>query len=446
MTNEDKSNAPIVEVDGREETAVGNYFVSNYPPFSFWSDAHLPGARGRLAQAPAAETPFGLYVHIPFCRKRCDFCYFRVYTGRDAKHVDRYVDAVLKEAAMYTEQPSVGGRAPEFVYFGGGTPSFLSPDQMRRLFDGLRSHWSWDSVREVTFEAEPGTLDREKIETLRELGVTRISLGVENFDAGILELNNRAHRAKEIDVAYEACRAVGFEQVNIDLIAGMVGETEANWQRCIERTREMAPDSVTIYQMEFPFNTTISRRMKDDGETVAPVADWATKRRWVADAFAALEEDGYVVGSAYTAKKPDAEFLYRDGLWFGADLLGLGVASFSHIGGWHIQNDHDLDPYCETVEAGELPLHRALPLSEDEKLIRQFVLQLKLGRVSLAYFQRRYGVDVRERFAAGLAKHQAAGHLGFDGDDIVIPRESLLVIDLLLQEFFNEEHKGARYE
>lgn len=445
MTNDNSRNTPILQVGDREETAVGNYFVANYPPFSFWKEEHLPGARDLLANPPAVAAPFGLYVHIPFCRKRCDFCYFRVYTGREAKHVERYVDAVIAEARMYADLPFVAGRDPEFVYFGGGTPSFLSPEQLERLFAGLQEHLPWTAAREVTFECEPGTLDTDKIRTLKDLGVTRLSLGVENFDPDILELNNRAHRAKEIDVAYGAARAAGFDQINIDLIAGMVGETEANWQDCIRRTIDMAPDSVTIYQMEFPHNTTISRRMKDDGEEIAPVADWKTKRRWVGDAFSALEAEGYVIGSAYTAKKPEAEFRYRDGLWFGADLLGLGVASFSHLGGWHVQNEHHLDPYCDTIESGELPLHRALPLSDDERLIRQFVLQMKLGRVSTAYFRDTYGVDVKERFAAGLARHAQAGHVEFDGDDIVIPRESLLAVDLLLEEFFNPEHRGARY-
>ena len=303
----------------------------------------------------------------------------------------------------------------------------------------------WTAAREVTFECEPGTLDVEKIRVLKDLGVTRLSLGVENFDPGILEVNNRAHRAKEIDVAYAAARDAGFDQINIDLISGMVGESDANWSDCIDKTIAMAPDSVTIYQMEFPFNTTISRRMKDAGDEIAPVADWRTKRRWVAEAFSALEAEGYVVGSAYTAKKPGAEFLYRDGLWFGADLLGLGVASFSHLGGWHIQNEHHLDPYCDIVEQGRLPLQRALPLSDDESVVRQFVLQLKLGRLSTAYFRETFGVDVRQRFKHGLEKHGAAGHLSFDGDDIVIPRQSLLSVDLLLQEFFLDEHRGARY-
>ncbi|MAG57966.1 MAG: coproporphyrinogen III oxidase [Planctomycetes bacterium] len=446
-TSEPNSNQPILQVGGREETTVGNYFVANYPPFSVWNEDRIHDlVRNRLDEVPDPGVPFGLYVHVPFCRRRCDFCYFRVYTGRDAKDVTRYLDAVIAELARYARHPRIQGRKPRFVYFGGGTPSFLSVDQLRYLFTGLQQHLPWDEAQEVTFECEPGTLDDEKIRTLSELGVTRLSLGVENFNPEILELNNRAHRAKEIGLAYESARAASFPQINIDLIAGMVGETEENWQDCISKTRALAPEAVTIYQMEAPYNTTVFRNMKDGGEEVAPVADWKTKRRWVDQAFAALQEDGYRIGSAYTAvKSDDVSFLYRDGLWHGADMLGLGVASFSHLGGLHFQNEHDLEPYADRVEAGALPVHRGLSMSDDEKLIREFILQLKLGTVGTRYFQDKFGVDVRTRFEAGLRQHADHGWLSVDGETITLSRAGLLRVDTLLPSFFLDAHRDKRY-
>jgi coproporphyrinogen III oxidase-like Fe-S oxidoreductase len=430
----------------REETTVGNYFVANYPPFSAWREDQTHLVHERLGLPPEEGVPLGLYVHIPFCRKRCDFCYFRVYTDNDAARVRRYMEAVIRELETYSGKPAIKGRKPQFVYFGGGTPSYLSVDQLQRLFAGLQEHIPWDAAEEITFECEPGTLQEKKIYALRDLGVTRLSLGVENFDPDILELNNRAHRAKEIVKAYDSARKAGFPQINIDLIAGMVGETDENWQDCIQKTLAMAPESVTIYQLEVPYNTTLYRRMKDSGREIAPVANWETKRRWVDEAFRALEKAGYQVGSAYTAKKDDAvRFLYRDGLWHGADMLGLGVASFSHLGGIHFQNVHDLEPYLDVVERGELPIHRALKMTVDEQLIRQFILQLKLGQVETGYFQEQFGVDVRRRFAGALEEHQSAGFLSVEGERITLSREGLLQIDRLLHDFFLPEHRGTRY-
>jgi oxygen-independent coproporphyrinogen III oxidase len=431
------------------ETEVGSYFVANYPPFSVWSrDAVASEALPSLAQAPAA-VPLGLYLHIPFCRKRCHFCYFRVYTEKNADDVAAYLDLVVREWELYAKLPAVAGRPLNFVYFGGGTPSFLSTKQLKSLVDRLTAITPWNEAEEITFECEPGTLTASKLSAIRAMGVTRLSLGVENFDDRILELNGRAHRSPEIAVAYGFARSLDFPQINIDLIAGMLGETEENWQSCIEKALQMAPDSITIYQMELPFNTTISKDvLAGSGQFKEHVATWATKRRWVQEAFAALERAGYHVGSAYTAVKDPSRtrFLYRDRLWQGADLVGLGVASFGHVNGVHIQNLDTWETYGEALGRGVLPLSRAYRPTDEERLIRELVLQLKRGSIRPAYFKDKYGVDVRTRFSEPFKSLAAEGHLAAAGDDVVtLTREALLRVDTLLHRFFLPEHRQLRY-
>jgi oxygen-independent coproporphyrinogen-3 oxidase len=229
--------------------------------------------------------------------------------------------------------------------------------------------------------------------------------------------------------------------------------------------------------------------MKAEGKLVAPVADWDTKRAWVSYAFGELEKAGYTVASAYTAVKgsarvpravsgvtpetrstdtenldqrtarrdasqhtPEAcaphsesKFVYRDKLWAGADLLSLGVASFGHFSGTHYQNHHDFETYVGKITQGELPIFRALTPADDEKLIREFVLQLKLGHVSCEYFQKKFGVDPRQRFAAPLKTLADWGFGKVEGDVVSLNREGLLQVDRLLHEFFLPEHKNARY-
>src|SRR6266487_3398026 len=438
----------------QKETTAGNYFVSNYPPFSFWKPEFVPEFLAALERPPARLTPdtphltpLGLYVHIPFCRKRCHFCYFKVYTDKDSAAIRGYLDAVLRELTIYASKPFIGGRKPSFVYFGGGTPSYLSVDQLRYLTGEMKRLLPWDVVEEVTFECEPGTLTDHKLKAIRELGVTRLSLGVENFDDHILEINGRAHHSKEIARAYAYAREVGFPQVNIDLIAGMVEETEENWRACVRRTIDLAPDSVTIYEMEIPYNTTIYQRMKAEGKLVAPVADWETKRAWVDYAFAELEKAGYKVASAYTAvkNKEKTKFVYRDKLWAGADLLSVGVASFGNIGGVHYQNHADFDPYVTQIRQGKLPIYRALTPGADERFIREFILQLKLGRLSLAYFRDKFGVDPARRFAEPLQRLKDWGFVTIEGDQVLLNRKGLLQVDRLLHEFFLPQHRTTRY-
>ena len=437
-----------------EQTDVGSYFVANYPPFSTWQPEFVAEARAALDVAPVKRgitdsVPLGLYLHIPFCRKRCHFCYFRVYTDKNAREVEQYLDLLGREWELYARTPAVSGRRFNFVYFGGGTPSFLSTKQLQRLIHRLNAHGEWSAADEITFECEPGTLTDAKLKAIRGMGVTRLSLGAENFSDRILEINGRAHRSPEIGRAYDAARALHFPQINIDLIAGMLGETDANWQDCIERTVALAPDSVTIYQMELPYNTTISGDLlKGTGQFSDTVANWATKRRWVQDAFAALERAGYHIGSAYTAvKNPEkTKFVYRDRLWEGADLLGLGVASFGHINGVHVQNLDTWPKYQDAIERGQIPLGRAYRPTPDERLIREFVLQLKRGSNRPSYFAQKYGIDVLTRFRDGLESLQRDGYLSeATADRIALTRDALMRVDVLLPRFFLPQHAGIRY-
>ncbi len=435
-----------MSLDVADVTEVGSYFVSNYPPFSQWDRAYVPQARAAFQRTPDPATPLGLYLHIPFCRKRCKFCYFRVYTNQNAKAIERYVEALAKEVELLKDLPAVRGRALKFVYFGGGTPSYLSAKQLRFLREELSRSVSWDHAEEVTFECEPGTLSLEKVQTLKEIGITRISLGVENFDDTILEENGRAHLAPEIFRAYDWIRQVGFPQVNIDLIAGMIGETDENWRRCVEQARAMDPDNITIYQMELPFNTLISKDMREQG-TQSPVANWTTKRRWVSEAIDTLAAAGYHVSSGNELVKNRAtdRFVYRDNVWRGCDLLAVGVSSFGHMQGVHYQNLDGIDDYLTTVEGGDLPINRALQPSEHQLLIREWVLQMKEGRVAAEPFRRKFGVDPLVEFAEPLRNQQAKGYLEVQDDGVTLTRKGLLQVDTLLTEYFEPQHRAVRY-
>ncbi len=431
-----------------QATEVGSYFISNYPPFSLWNGDHVPDVMNALDK-PLQETQgtnLGLYIHIPFCRKRCKFCYFRVYTNQNAKAIEDYVQALIREIELVSQKSAVQGRDLLFVYFGGGTPSYLSSKQLRSLRERMSEHITWENAHEVTFECEPGTLSLEKLQTLRDIGVTRISLGVENFDDRILEENGRAHLSPEIFRAYDWIQQVGFPQVNIDLIAGMIGETDENWQTCINKALEMNPDNITIYQMELPFNTVISKEMKEQG-IQSPVADWPTKRRWVSQAMDQLQTAGFHISSGNEMiRNPETDhFIYRDNVWRGCDLIATGVSSFGHFQGVHYQNLDKIEDYMETVNRGELPINRALQPTAHQLLIREFALLMKEGHVDTSRISGKYGINVLEEFSEALSNQQAAGYLNVEGDQVKLTRKGLLQVDSLLPEYFEPTHRAVRY-
>ncbi len=431
----------------RKKTEVGSYFISNYPPYSQWNKDHLPAVRAALESPPIEATPLGLYLHIPFCRKRCKFCYFKVFTDVKAPEVQRYVDALCNEISMVSELAVMGDRPFRFVYFGGGTPSFLAPKQLSELADRLHQHITWDGAEEVTFECEPGTLSETKVKTLRDtMGVTRVSLGVENFSDKILEENGRAHLSKQVFNAWEWITAANFPNVNIDLISGMVGETWDNWKRNIQQTIDLSPDSVTIYQMELPFNTVYSKDLLGN-DVESPVADWDTKRAWVEYAFDQLQQAGYSVSSAYTVvKDPNkVNFSYRDNLWQGADLLATGIASFGHASGVHYQNLAELEQYLSSIESGQLPLGRGFVPSDHQRLVREMILLLKRGHLDAGYFRDKFKVEIRESFSDQWNQYVEDHYVEMDGDSIRLTTDGLLRVDGLLPAFFEPQHQGVRY-
>lgn len=428
------------------KTEVGSYFISNYPPYSQWKPEFLPEVE-RALHSPPRQVPLGLYLHIPFCRKRCKFCYFKVFTENTAGQIEEYVQALAKEIELVSRLPVMGGRPFRFVYFGGGTPSFLSAKQLTSLVDRLRANVNWDHAEEVTFECEPGTLSESKLQTIRELGVTRLSLGVESFNDDVLRENGRAHLSPEIYRAWEWIVATGFPNVNIDLISGMIGESWETWKENIRKAVELSPDSVTIYQLELPFNTVYSHDILGN-HVELPVPDWPTKREWLNYAFDELSAAGYHFSSAYTmVKHPErVNFSYRDNLFSGSDLLATGIASFGHISGVHYQNLPEWKDYVGTLmEQHRLPLGRALRPTPRQLLIRELILLLKTGRLDAQYFRQKFDVDILEEYQSVWQEYVESGFVTIEGDKIELTRSGLLHADGLLPAFFEPSLRDVRY-
>lgn len=438
----------IAPVTPSGESLVGSYFVAAYPPFSQWTAGGLDQFRHVLSQPPALprRVPLGLYVHIPFCTERCNYCYYQSYAGKTRDQIDAYLDALLAELATYARQPALAGRVLDFVYFGGGTPSLLSTGRIRRLLRGLAQSVPWNAVREVTFEGAPQTVTLPKLVELREAGVTRLSLGVQQLDDDVLARNGRIHSVRDVERAWADIQRAAFDVVNIDLMVGMVGETDESFHRSLDRVVEMAPDSVTIYQLEIPSNTPLYLAIR----TRPPewhVPSWEVKRARLDEAFTKLEQAGYKLRSAYAAvRDPDRHrFLYQDEQYRGSDLLGIGVSSFSYLHGVHHQNLTPFEPYMQSLQAGRLPFGRAYALNEEERLVREFVLQLKLGRIELAPFRDKFGVEVDQYFAEPLARFRAEGWIEVDATSIQLTRQGLLRADRMVPSFYLPGHREVPY-
>jgi oxygen-independent coproporphyrinogen-3 oxidase len=429
------------------EPVTGSYFVATYPPFSCWTPGATPAFRDALERPPGspARRDLGLYVHLPFCVERCSYCYYLTHDNRFGD-VGAYLDALIGEWTEYRRRPALAGRVIDFVYFGGGTPSVLPLARLRTLVDALRRIASWGAAREVTFECAPRSVTADKMTFLRDAGVTRLSIGVQAMDDRVLEANGRVHAVQDVERAWNLITRAGFNIRNVDLIVGLVRETEESFIRSLDRVMALGPESVTVYQLEMPFNTRLYRSLPSMDASDQP-ADWETKHARLARAFRRLESAGYRVRSAYTAvRDPDRQpFVYQEEQYRGADLLGLGVSAFSYVDGIGQQNLATLDGYLAARRRGDFPVWRACVLTDEERLIREFVLQLKLGSIDRDYFIGKFHCDVLEKFGAPLDEGLRRGWFDVRPTGVTVTVEGLVRIDRLLPAFYRPEHQGIRY-
>jgi oxygen-independent coproporphyrinogen-3 oxidase len=439
------SASPAGVVAGELEAFAGSYFVSTYPPFSCWSRDDLAEYEAALAAAPVAPSALGLYVHIPFCEQRCPYCYYLSYAGRESR-MQAYTEALVREAQMLASRPALRDRAPSFVYVGGGTPSLLTVAELSELLGGLKRSFPWQGAEEVCFECAPRSVSADKLRLLRQAGVTRLSMGVQAFDDEVLRANGRIHGVADVERAWELIAAHDFTVVNLDLMVGLAAETDESFFAGIERVLDLAPQSVTLYQLEIPLNTPLYRAL-EAGSWKRSLPSWDAKRARLAQAFALLEAGGYRVRSAYAAvRDPERHrFVYQEAQYLGADLVGLGVSAFGYLQGVHHQNLADLERYLGTIARDELPLGRAHRLDGDERLVRELVLQLKLGGCDTAALRDRHGVDVVDRYAEVLAGWARQGWLEVGADELRLTPAGLVRVDELLPELYLPRHRDVRY-
>jgi oxygen-independent coproporphyrinogen-3 oxidase len=427
------------------EPVAGSYFVSAYPPFRYWAGEGVRHVHGLLEspQVTLPEPPTGVYVHVPFCAKKCDYCYYRSMTGSTDRERDTYVDALLAEAEMYRAASCVNGRQISFAYIGGGTPSLLSKLQIRKLLAGLQQSFVWDAVEEVTFECAPQSITLDKLRELRSLGVTRLSMGVQHLDNEVLRLNGRTHLAEDVERAYGLMRSGCPDAiVNLDLIVGLLGDRDDSFERSLEQCLSWAPESLTIYQLEVPRNTALFRSLQDT-RTAASIPTWQVKRLRLARAFEKLEQNGYTIRSAYTAvRSPEfRSFVYQDAQYHGADLFGIGLSSFSYVGGTHYQNTSRMHSYLDHIAQQSPPVDRAYWLSCEEQMVREVVLQLKLGALSREYFSTKFGVDILWRFSRQWKAWAHRDWLQIRPNGVQLTRQGLLRVDRLVIGLYETMHR-----
>ena len=312
-----------------------------------------------------------LYLHIPFCLQICPYCSFYKDLAGPGK-ADPLVEAVIREAELF------GNRcAPRTVFIGGGTPTALSVTQLERLFAGLQRHLDFTNTEEFTIEMNPATVTTRKAELLRGFGVNRVSMGVQSWDPDLLKVLGRVHDADQVRRSFAILRETGFDNLNLDLIYGVPGQSLAQWEDSIRQTIGLEPEHISAYCLTYEEDTEYFERMtrgefREDVESDAGFFERGVEM---------LSAAGYGQYEISNYARPGRECRHNLAYWEGADYLGLGPSAWSTIGERRWQNVPDTAAYVQAVQAGVRPLRNEeiLPATTREAEKIAFGLRMNAG-------------------------------------------------------------------
>jgi len=412
-------------------------FLASYPPFETLQagDTQDVWQNRRLA----------VYAHLPYCRKRCTFCFYKVYTNQAAKPMDPYLDALHKELDLYGARPELQGRPVHAIYYGGGTPTRLSIPQMRALTNRIRRNFNVLPDAEFTSESEPGTLDARKLAAMREMGVTRLSMGVQTFDDDLLKKNGRSHGSHQVFKALELARQNDFPVINIDLMSGIVDETMPTWEKSVQTLIDLNIEHVSIYRMEVYKNTLLYAAGYTGPGVGGIPTDEEELELWLR-AVDMLEGAGYtqVTGHAFI-KRPEHNHVERDIMWGGEDFIATGLSSYSYLNDTVFQNTASWDKYVAAAGSGKSPVEKLVKLNSRQRMARDVVLGLKTLHFDRPAFRKRHGFDVLDLYGPQVEVLVENGLLEVHDEEITVTRRGRVYVEIIGSMFYLPEHSSLAF-
>jgi oxygen-independent coproporphyrinogen-3 oxidase len=369
----------------------------------------------------------GLYLHIPFCSSICNYCNFnRGLFDADLK--ERYVRALEREIL----QTGKGERA-DTIYFGGGTPSLLQPEEVGQLIAACRQAFSVTLDAEVTLETNPETSSTVRMEQFREAGVNRISFGVQSFREPELRRLGRLHTVDRAREAVGEARRAGFTNVSLDLMMWLPGQTRDDWRESVEGLIAVGPEHASLYLLELYPNAPLKEEMARAGWSLAPDDDAAEMYLW---SLGRLDDAGYQHYEISNVARPGAESRHNLKYWTDGEWLGFGCGAHSTRGGVRWKNVSGTGEYVSRISAGQPTAVERRELSGSERLEEALFTGLRLtAGVNIEEAGRRYGADVWRRYGEALAPFVADGCLERDGSVLRLSRRGMLVANEIMSVF-----------
>lgn len=354
---------------------------------------------------------WGLYIHIPFCRQKCFYCDFPSFAGRERYEAD-YTDALCRELAVQGVLYREKWGSPRTIYMGGGTPSLLPIGLLAKILQAIADVFGDAADREFTVECNPGTVDAAKLRALRAGGVNRLSFGVQTFDDTLLKKIGRIHTGAQAREAMALARTAGFQNVSMDLIYGLPGESLAELERDLEAMVALEPEHISIYGLQLEEGTAFAK-MQEMGRLMLPDDDTVERMYDTMTAF--LPAHGYARYEISNFAKPGFESRHNLSYWQDVPYLGVGAAAHSYLEGQRYENVREIPAYIEGIRTGKGVRRQEETMTREIAMEEFAFLALRTARgIDRARFERRFGVPLEAVYADAIAKLKRQGLLEAD--------------------------------
>ncbi len=312
----------------------------------------------------------GLYIHIPFCKKKCTYCDF--YSEEYKENLaGPFINAVIREADLYADMFPLPGRKLSTLYFGGGTPSLLHDDSIEKILQHILSIYPSVSEPEITIEVNPGTVEEETLSRYREIGINRLSIGVQSFNDSELRLLGRIHTVGKAEHTIRIADQIGFKNINIDLIYGLPGQSFKTWRDTLEKTVSLSPKHISTYELTWSDSTVLGRQITSH---FLPTPDKDKNADMYLSTSAFLNDCGYEHYEISNFARSGHRCMHNEGYWKGKPYLGLGPSAHSYIGDKRFWNISDICDYINVLSQNKLPIDGEEMISRNQNILEKIML------------------------------------------------------------------------
>lgn len=375
----------------------------------------------------------GIYVHVPFCIKKCNYCDFNSFKlNREDKK--NYIEGIIAEMKLYSKQ--FDKDCFSTVFIGGGTPSILESEELKLLIDNIHSNFNISDDAEISIEANPGTLTSEKLKTLYLSGVNRLSMGLQSSDKKHLESLGRIHSYEEFKKNFEIAREVGFENINVDLMFSLPNQTFEEWQQTLKDVVKLNPTHISAYSLIIE-DGTVFGKLYDEGKLELSDEELYLKMYYYTRSY--LKENGYNQYEISNYAKNKKECKHNVLYWKCGNYLGIGPGSHSYLNEKRFSNYKDIKTYCEKLKKSELPIENIEKLDKQDMMEEKVIMGLRMNEgINLKKFNKRFEIDFMKIYKSEVESLENKGLIKLDDSKICLTNRGIDISNKVFIEFLKK--------